>query len=98
MPEIYQRFDLDLEAMTKLGHEKLLELNLPKAGRTLRQGLIQNGYIVLESNESFSGIPHSVIVGGDFGKNHKGDFYELTERLGLQYRSEAFYTQRNGTD
>ncbi len=94
MPQIFQSFDLDLEAMTKLSREDLSRLNLPQAGRTLREELSRKGYVVLESNDSFSGVAHGVIVGGDIRKGHKQDFYELAQRLGLMYRSGACYTER----
>ncbi len=92
-PKIFQRFNLDLEGMTQLGREELLSLNLPQAGRTLRQELAQIGYTVLESSDSLSGVPVSVIVGGEFGMQHKDDFYKLAERLGLRYSSGEYYTQ-----
>lgn len=98
MPEIFQRFDLDLEAMAEVGAAELQKLNLPQAGKTLVQELLQKGYTVLESNGVYNGVPEGVIVGGEIGKNHKGDFYELAERLGLQYLSGAYYTQRESDD
>lgn len=52
MSEIFQRFDLDLDGMTELGDEELRRLNLPQAGKTLRQELINLGYTLLESNSS----------------------------------------------
>ena len=94
MPQIFQSFDLDLEAMTKLSGEDLSRLNLPQAGKTLRLELAQKGYDVLESNDSFGGVAHGVIVGGDIRMKHKQDFYELAQRLGLIYRSGAYYTKR----
>ena len=93
MPKIFQQFCLNLEAMIRLDNEALSKLNLPEAGRTLKQELINKGYQVLESNVYFYGVSDSVIVGGEFGKNHKSDFYELTEKLGLTYKSGGFYTQ-----
>lgn len=94
MPQIFQSFDLDLESMTELDRKELSRLNLPQAGRTLRQELAQKGYVVLESNDSLSGVARSVIVGGDIRMDHKQDFYELAQRLGLKYRSGAYYTRR----
>lgn len=98
MQQIYQRFDLDLEAMTNLGQERLKELRLPQAGTTLCHELMQKGYEVLESNESFSGVPQSVIVGGNIRSSLKPDFYELAAGLGLIYGSGPFYTQRSQTE
>ncbi len=91
--KIFQTFDLNLEAMTKLGQEESARLNLPQAGRTLRQELSKKGYIVLESSQSLSGVPVSVIVGGDIRNDHKRDFYELAQRLGLKYGSGEYYVQ-----
>ncbi len=101
MQKIYQRFDLDLEKINNLCREELLNLNLYQAGKTIRQDLIEKGYVVLESDKCFSGTPESIIIGGEIGKNHKEDFYKLTKSLGLQsiyYMSETCYTQINETD
>ena len=90
---IFQRFDLDLEAMTQLSKEELS--NLLGAGRNLTRGLLEEGYSILESNETFCGINNSIIVGGEYGQDHKVDFYGLANILGLRYyKSGQYYTQR----
>ena len=94
MPQIFQSFDLDLEAMAKLSREDLFRLNLPQSGRTLREELSRKGYDVLESNDSFSGVALRVIVCGDIRMSHNEDFYQLAQRLGLMYGSGAYYTKR----
>ncbi|HLC76901.1 MAG TPA: hypothetical protein VJH04_01715 [archaeon] len=93
MPIIFQKFDLNVDEMDRLFHEEQLGLD-PQAGNTLRNGLLDKGYEVLESNESYSGIPKSIIVGGDYGRSHKEDFYRLAEGLGLRFVSGEFYTNR----
>ena len=80
------------KAMTKLSKEGLS--NLPEAGKKLRTELKERGYSVLESNEILSCINNSIIVGGEYGKDHKGDFYEIADSLGLKYKSGQYYTQR----
>ncbi len=93
MPKIFQLFDLDLEEMTKLSDEDRKRLNLPRAGKILRQDLLKKGYEVLESNVSYCGIAERIIVGGEFGMKHKDDFYTLAAKLGLSFKSGDFYTQ-----
>ena len=40
-----------------------------------------------------------MIVGGDVpGTDSKGDFAEITERLGLIFRSEAYYIRREAKE
>ena len=92
METIFQRFDLNLEAIANLGKEELSKINLPRAGSALRDELVKRGYTVLESNDFIGSAPKSIIVGQEYGKNHKQDFYAIAERLGLPYKSEAFYT------
>ena len=98
MPVLFQRFELNLEAMTKLGEQELLRLNLPRAGRILRRDLVNRGYLVLESHESFGGVPKDILVGGQLTQGHKADFGEITERLGLVYDSREYYAQRNAEE
>lgn len=53
---------------------------------------------MLESNESFGGIPTSIILGGNYRNSHKSDFYELAEMLGLKYKSGAYYIEHAPKD
>ena len=96
--KIFQRFDLNLVTMVRLSDEERTKLNLPEAGKTLRRELLEKGYGVLESNTAYCGVSESIIVAGEIGMNHKGDFYELAERLGLRFKSGDYYTQGNGKD
>ena len=90
----FQRFDLDLEAMTQLSSEELSRLDLPRAGSELTRELLKKGYSLLESDEIFSGINTSIIVGGEYYQNPEGNFYELVNALGLRYISKHHYRQR----
>ena len=87
-------FDLDLEGMTKLSDEDRKKLNLPKAGKTLRQDLLKKGYEVLESNVEYCGVAKSIIVGGELGMKHKDDFYTLAAKLGLSFKSGYVYVMK----
>lgn len=91
-PEVFQRFDLNLEAMINIEKEEAKKLNLPGAGKTLRKELLSKGYSVLESNSSYCGVPESIIVSGEFGMNHKEDFYNIASSLGLNFSSGPYYT------
>ena len=93
MPQITQRFDLNLEAITKLNDTERRNRDFPKAGKVLQEGLLAKGYEVLISNELQAGVPLSVLVTGEFGKDIKGDFYGLAEDLNLLYRSGPYYTK-----
>jgi len=96
MPKIFQKFDLVREQMEKLKREDRIRLHLPniyEAGKTLKEELSNKGYDVLISNVSYGGVPESIILGGEFGKNHKDDFYSLAEKLGLFFRSGYFYVR-----
>lgn len=97
MPKIFQQFDLNLEAMTeefdKLSPEEKAKINLPEAAKTLRKEMLRKGYSVLESQTMYGGIPQTIIVGGEHGMGHKEDFYNLTERLGLKFKSGDYYIE-----
>ncbi len=96
MEQIYQRFDLDLEAMTAQDEVEAKRIVVtPEAGKALKQGLIERGYEVLATLDCLGGAPTSIIVGGDLGKNSKEDFYDLAGKLGLRYRSEVFYVKNH---
>ena len=93
MPKIFQKFDLDLEEISKLSDEERTGLNLVQAGKTLKQKLKEKGYQVLESNTNHCGIPENIILGGEFNlMRHKQDFYKITNELGLNFfKSGEFY-------
>ncbi len=94
MPQIFQRFDLDLEAMASLDEAEFKKLNLFEAGRTLREELKEKGYVVLESNENYGGVPCSILVGGDVWKSYKNDFYGITKRFKLPFRNAPYYDKK----
>src|SRR3989344_9429236 len=87
-PFIIQQFNLDIGQMT----EELLKAIPPGAQTTLSDALKQKGYHMAISNEWASGVPKSVLVGAEFGRDHKGDFYEQANALHLPYVSGPFYT------
>jgi hypothetical protein len=88
--KIYQEFNLDLDSIPK-DDVKLIKTG---ASQTLVQKLLEKGYEVFESNSRFNGAPESIILGSDFNLNCKADFYNLTCKLGLPYRSGPFYIKR----
>lgn len=79
--------------MASLDSEKLSKVKLSQAREELVKELARKNYIVLESNESYDGIPKTIILGGEIGRNHKADFHELAERLGLQFMSGEYYVK-----
>jgi len=103
---IFQRFDLDFEALesklgvnikrdldklSEAGKKTLVALKFPETTRILRERLVQEGYEFLESNDIYCGLHGSIIIGGEFGKNPKEDFYELAAVFDLPYRSGQSY-------
>lgn len=95
-PKIFHKFDLNFESIDKLTDEDRTKLNLPEAGKKLREELLKKGYNVLESSTNYYDLPESIIIGGVHEMDHKGDFKGIVERLGLMYKSGDFYNQRNG--
>ncbi len=93
MPEIYQRFDLDLKAIGELDYREFIKLNLPGAAKTMMDELTEN-YVVLESSTDYNGIPHSIIIGGKLSNHFEKDFYGLIEKFGLPYRTGIHYTPK----
>lgn len=104
MERIFQKFDLDpdfialakseLDRDRRKLEEKFSEelKNLSQTTKILRQGLLNKGYVVLESNDVYCGLHGSIILGGELGKmQHKTDFYELTTKLKLPYVSGPCY-------
>ncbi len=89
MFKVMQRFDLDLEGMTKLGKEEKQKYNATSRVE-LADRLWGKGYMVFECGDTTGGIPHSVLVVGDSG-HLKEDFYRIAQDLGLLYMSGDFY-------
>jgi|SRR3989344_8937016 len=92
--KIFQEFDLNLEAMAELSDTERARLNLPNlpdASKTLRRELLGKGYQVLQLDSNYCDVPERIIVGGDYYRNIKGDFYALTQKLGLPFNSGHYY-------
>ena len=87
---IYQRFNLDERELIKLIDEDEGFNNSPES--YLKQTLVEMGYEVLTSNESFAGVPKSVILGANLEKDVKGDFYKVANLLRFPFVSGEFYT------
>lgn len=98
MLKVFQRFDLDEGSLDRLDTEGIKRLELPQAGKTLREELLRLGYDVLESNGFYRGVPRSIIVGGDIEMDHKVDFYALIERLKLPFKTEICYIQKTNQE
>lgn len=86
---IYQSFKLDLEAITEKKDK------IPSgAANKLKAELRNRGYdFILENMNSFCGVPETIIVASREGEFVKRDFYEITERLNLSYKSGDFYIE-----
>lgn len=94
MPKIFQRFDLVKEKMEEFIREERASSNPStqlESGRAIRKELSKRGYDVLFSNVSYCGVPESIIMGGEFGKMHKDDFYSVAGKLGLFFKSGDCY-------
>jgi hypothetical protein len=112
--KIFQKFDLDLESLAKLleiesihhldkltdiGMQKIKSLNFPKATETLRKEMSAKDYEILESSDMYCGLHESIIIGGILGKmDIKGDFYSLTEKLKMPYKSGICYFPRTSNE
>lgn len=100
---IFQTFELNTERINSIDpnckldpkrlEDEILRAALHPKNRTpLLEGLAEKGYQVLEGMTHICGIPATVIVGGEFGRDIKGDFSEIVAKLHLPYRSGLAYT------
>lgn len=92
MPKAFQKFDLDLEALAELYEKNPGGLNGVQVWRALKEELREKGYEVLKSGDNYGGLPASIIVGAGIDKSAKDDFYGITERFKLPYRSGDYYS------
>ncbi|MEA3229473.1 MAG: hypothetical protein U9P44_01035 [archaeon] len=90
---LYQTFNLRLPGESEIdepGETDLNSLNL-QTMQMLIDKLRNKGYEILKSDDLYSGVPESIIIGGELNMNLKDAFFSIAEKLGLKYRSEYFY-------
>ena len=92
---IWQSFTLEEKLFGKLMKERKGRLR-HTGGKTalhLIDTLLEKGYRIMRSNESMGGLPISIIVGGEYGMDHKADFYNALLNKDIPYHSSQFYRE-----
>lgn len=91
---IFQAFNLAMKILNE--HPEQRNNLTPQNWERVRAGLAQREYMILEPLSYECGVPTSVIIGKEEtkGLDHKGDFGELTNRVGIPFFSGEAYFQR----
>ena len=92
MPNIYQRFDLDIGKLTeRLKSDQEFAENLKGAGNKIKDEMIEKGYVWMEAATYLHGFSASVIVGGTSGEDAAAVFLEAVGKLEVPYEAKESY-------
>ncbi len=105
MPTVIQSFDLVEDKLNGFFISNIISrlhmmpsANTVEATTSLVSGLVKKGYLVYHSGCQINYVPDKILVIGKIGMDIKGDFYALSMKSGLPFKSgEAYfdYIQRN---
>ena len=90
---VYRAFNVNIAKLGRDVKAKIVEPSkIIKAKQNLFDNLQEKGYQVLVEQSIICGAPREFIVGGEIGRNIKGEVYSRAALLGNYLRSGNWYT------